>query len=539
MRRVGRDGRRSEPPPGGIELLAPNSSAFSTSSADGFVDVADERPVDFDGSEEPRSPRVTLATAAGVFALVAATVIAAAPWHEDDAAVPAARPGTSTTVPDGSRSTVPPETTASEAIDAGATALRVARPGYVAAERPEGFEVSGLFTSSAAPSLGWLEVWAEPGSSRHEGRWFAVQVNEAPMEPVVADAERVPLGRNGIALLTHTSDEIAVLRLALAHDTSATITAGGWTDVEIGALAAAMGHVGLRPVVGRTFVDDLDLVWAAPAAGRTIDEVVAYGSARTGLKYRRGPDDFITISAVDADPALDGLTRFVLTEPPEFAVSAPSVRAQLSGRRVTAGMVPGLDDARLAQWVEGDDLVTIVTNLRMGPLLDVAATVRAASADDWVAAMIEARGFRGSSSLGAPRHTIGEGELGDGTPWRVALVASGVIAVIDTPSGAVTHELGSREPLHVVASQDATIVIARTPPKSGSGSLLRVVTATGTVDVPLRAEGPTRAMAAAFAFGEIGDFSAAVVAADGTTVAVLPGEEDVSRVVTLFREILG
>ena len=61
---MGRGGRSRERGGTEIEFLAPDAQAFAVSSADGFTDVGDDRPDQFDDDVEARSPWTTLATTA-------------------------------------------------------------------------------------------------------------------------------------------------------------------------------------------------------------------------------------------------------------------------------------------------------------------------------------------------------------------------------------------------------------------------------------------------------------------------------------------
>jgi hypothetical protein len=151
--------------------------------------------------------------------------------------------------------------------------------------------------------------------------------------------------------------------------------------------------------------------------------------------------------------------------------------------------------------------------------------VQRASADEWSAAMTEAGGFRTTSFLGASANEIGRGELADGGSWRAQLEASGNVAALETPSRFATHELIPHDaPLHLLSSPNATLVIARVPSGGGFGSLLRVSTVRGTVDIALAPAGAIGTpMVAAHAFSEIGPFSASLLDADGTTLATVSG----------------
>ena len=511
--------RGDDAPDSGIEFLIPDKRVFVTTSADEFVDVGDDRRDEF-VDDAPRSPWAALATAGAVVVMLGVALVVAAPWQTDDADAPGALPEATSTTAQESASTI--VLTINDSAPPPAPALD---SGYIAAEPPVGFEIEGLYTTTTEQPAGWFELWAEARASRHSRRWFAAQVRRGGLAPLLSGAERVALGRNGSGLLTHTSDGIAVLQFELGDGTVATITAGGSADIEIVAMASAMGHVGLRPVFGGGFTADLEPIWAGPAVGATVDDVYAYGDPRASLGYRRRADDeFVTIYVRDVDPLAETLATFVAAEAPEFSFSGPSVRVAINERRMTAGILPGLDDLRFAQWVEGNETITVVSGMPLPDLLEVASTIKGASAESWRDAMMEARGFPPASSGPRPEFDlVGTGVLPDGRGWRVDVDRDGAHVGVVLESDASMEELSQSDaPLHLLSSPDLTVVIARLPPRRNEGFVLRVEGPSGVVDTPLeRTGGVGTHLVAAHAFSEIGEFSATLLAPDGTKAATI------------------
>jgi hypothetical protein len=335
----------------------------------------------------------------------------------------------------------------------------------------------------------------------------------------------VELGGGRIGLLQHTSDGIAELTFALTANVGVTLTAGGQGDLEVIALAAGIGHVGLEPVFGAGSTAGHELVWAGAAPGASIDEVFAYGDARAGALYRRRADDAsirITVSTLDLTAPL---APFVLTQARGFSFSGPAARISINGRPTTGGLVPGLDDAHIVSWVEEGETIAVVSELPLVELLEVAATVRGATPEAWRDAMMEARGFGPPPSSGAKADIRG-GLLTDGRTWRVELDGGGTSATLVTDSSVATAELDPRDdPLHVFSSLDATVVVARVPAADGEGLVLRVEGQFPTVDVALAPTGAgDTPFVAAHAFDALGSFRAALLGAEGTAVATVGAE---------------
>jgi hypothetical protein len=452
--------------------------------------------------------------------MIVMTLVVAAPWDTEDPDPPAA--AETTTAPSDQ-----PSTTNVLAIDDGAPPpARVLDSGYIAADPPSGFEVEGLYTTTTEQPAGWTELWSTPGASRQSGRWFAVQVNrEGDIEPA-SGAERVELGRNGTGLLTHTSDGVAVLRFRLG-DAPVTLTAGGWDDADVAQMATAMGHVGVRPLVAGGFTEDLELRWGGPGVGESLDEVYAYGDPRASVGYRRRSDDeFIEIHVGAIHPAIGTLAKFVLAEAPEFRFSGPSVRIDIDGRPLAAGILPGLGDVRVAQWIEDEQTVTVLSRLSLPDLFDIVRTVSGASPESWREAMMEARGFGAPPSRRVRFEVAGSGVLADGREWRLDVDPVNRIAQLITPtadSRSFKHVMDAADhPLHVFSSSDVTVLVAQLPPGTGAGFVLRVDAPAGVSDIPLvSGDGVESPPLAAYAFSELGAFSATLVAPDGTPTATI------------------
>jgi hypothetical protein len=282
------------------------------------------------------------------------------------------------------------------ARDGGAVIGGGARPRVRRTSLPPGFELRDLDTAPRGHEPGWLEVWATPGAHRSKGSWFAIQINDDGKVEARSTADRVDVGRNRFGLLSHTSDGVALLRFITPGGTGVAITAGGWTDADLIALASGMGHVGLRPVFGTSpMMDQHEMLWSGPAVGVSVDEAYAFGDARAGSTYEREDDGAtIAISVAPAHPAEAILPRFVLAEDPDVPFSGHFVRRSLDGRALTVGLLPGLDDQRIVTWWEDDGTrVSVVGDLPLGELIDVVGSVHGASAEDWSEAMMEARGF--------------------------------------------------------------------------------------------------------------------------------------------------
>jgi hypothetical protein len=366
-----------DPGDGIVELLEPNARAFGDAGG-GDVVVVDDDVFD----DEPPRPRwLTVAAVVGVMALLAGGVIAAAPWSGD---------------------ATPPTTTAAPTTTTGTTTPAigdVGPPGLVIDPPPAGFELTtaandvGIVDADA----GWGEVWAEPGATRTDGRWFSLTL--LPFRSPQTDGDPVDVGGHP-GWLSEGIDEVATLQFDLGQTDAARlvmITAHGFSQPALIELAASINIVDDRPQLADDrpafeypeLLFGLDKVAARTTDRDLLDRDLLVPAPRSATLYHHaGTDGVVLLEEVPAgrrDPALAPLSATRIPSLPDGWGVSPEFDG--TGLVLATRLLDG-QSARVATWTLDDDTeVVVVSTLDLDDFLLQLHLVRRATADEWADAV--------------------------------------------------------------------------------------------------------------------------------------------------------
>ncbi len=467
------------PEPGLIEFLPPDERAFGP--ADG-VGGPGEVFVGFDGDtwddsddDEPASRWLPVLAGIAVVGLLAGGVVAAAPWSGD---VDAAPPSTTAT-------TATPATTATLAVPAPLTTATSApvdpsRTGWLLDPVPAGLTAAFFARGDERvdDSIGWGEVWAEPGATRNDGRWFSILLEPfVSWDPTTPEWFRVDVGgRDGHASV----DPDGVVSLSFdAGQTDAsrlvTIDAFGMGLTRMIELADSMSIVDDRPQLvddrpaftRPELLDGLEQVAAARTDVELTARVVLGGPPRTSAFYAGPGRSEITIvqeqPAALTDPRLVALAT---TTVPLADGWGPQDGFEGVGLAVGRRTIDGYD-VLVARWLQDGSTVSVLTTGELVDLLARVPQVQPASADEWATAERGARNVsfpQTTEPRTPPGITVGSGTLGDGaaTVWSALHWASNddwsVRVGDEAYEGPLRHPEMTITPVTVGA---ATVLIAR------------------------------------------------------------------------------
>jgi len=432
-----------------IQFLAPQMDLFA-----GHPELHDITPpdeaveafADVDATEARRSRWTTVAAAAGLAGCIAVGVIVAAPWRDDEVAVPPA-----TTPP-------PPSTIA------GVTPLPAQSPAQLpaphnqpsagtlapaeAAETLDAFLIDptamptqltpmpAMMPPAATPEadgaaapVGWLELWATRDASRMRGTWFSIGWTPKRDLLSLGNAARIPVG-DDMGLLRMDDDGVGTLVFERSGGTT-TIGWFGRTDAEMVAFAADLSfdaHGGV--VYPSDWVSgDLVRLLAGPSAGADLLTDFLGTGVGSAATYRLTDGRFIAITTMKADLHHLTIRPFVMTPVPDDPMSGPSVYRVIGDRTVVIGRIAADDSlgghrANLLEWTQGHATVQLIGDLASSQLLALVPIIRRGTAGEWwtmssISPDVYDSGFddADSSSASAPDSMLGFGELPDGAEW--------------------------------------------------------------------------------------------------------------------------
>ncbi len=486
----------------GVEFLAPDPSAFGPS----VTDPAGAPPVTAFGVPDEDGPRSRPAaiTAVGlVVAVVAGAIAVAAPWRDD----PPTAVTTTTVQPPGT-----PTTVAAAPLGAGDGPVR----GLVL-DPPAGWQLAGALSDPPFGNFeGWGEVWAQAGSTRERGAWYALSITPFGLDGIgVADAVRVRVD-NRTALVERATDGVLTLTVDAPferRDRLIRIEARGTTIDELATFAASIGIEDDRPQLvddrfifrDPTFLEPMTQVWSGPTDWDPIRTAVVDGVVAYTL-YTDGAGGWLWLGLHDTEGPLPMVAMLEFEQQLVADVGPPGATNVLVGR----------SPRRTHTWLAFDDQwVSAISTLDEDELVAVLGSLRRASNAEWELAQ-RATGTAPDPAAGTTTLTsITTGTLDDGTTWDVQAEPLGVGALVELRLGPATStacclfELFASvdDPLGIVSTLDVTLVVSRFP----GPHTLRITTAEGTVEQAV--DGPTAVPVLAF-----GDLRVELVDATGQVI---------------------
>ncbi len=477
--------------PGDIEFLTPDPAVFGP-SASSLGATADDTLSPMPDGDRPGSRRATIAAVALVTAVVVGAVVVAAPWRGDP----------TTTVDTVATTTVP----APLVPDGAVTGDEPVRG--VVLDPPPGWQLAGALSSPPFGNFaGWGEVWAQAGSTRERGAWYALSITPFGLDGVgVADAVRVAVD-DRTALVERASDGVLTLTVETPSQRDGRlvrIQARGTTVDELAGFAASIGidENGPELVDDRfvyrdpTFLEPMTQVWSGPTDWDPIRTAVV-DDVRAYTLYTDGDGGWLWLGLHDTEGPLPVVAMLEFEQQLVADVGPPGATNVLVGR----------SPQRSHTWLSFDDQwVSAISTLSEADLVAVLPSLRRASNAEWELAR-RAEGVQPGPAADtlAP---IATGTLDDGTPWSVRTEPLGVgldaeLCVQSGEGSACSRSdlfADADDPLGVVSTLDLTLVVSRYP----GPHTLRITTAAGTIDqtvdqaVDQAVDGPTAVPVLAF-----------------------------------------
>jgi len=426
-----------------------------------------------------------------------------------------APPPASTTVPR-------PTTTVPTSSTVGSPLIR----DHYAASPPQDFTIAFADAGEVGRAFfpGQYKLWATDGASSTEGSWFSVQTKPGP--PYSPNAYRVEA--NGLSIaISHTADRLSVATFAATEAGSVTITALGWTDADLVRLAQSL-RIGraTMSITDATLTQGYQVISSLAPARVIIGtpvETVFYQSTKdpaSGFGLQIAPRDAPNLGGSDA--ARETALRFGLDQPTPFDVD---------GHPALAGPVTGQDGVALATWIADDHMVTLSGSMTVPELIDLAGTVRKVSANAWFDMQSHTTGdpaVFGNVRQGQPIHvSLGTDSTGQAWVIDAAVTQFATQQQIEWQwaggSGFTAHAADTAQ-IDTVVEGGRTYVLADLPRSVAAIGQLEIDRAgLDPVIVPFNdLGGHFDRTLAAYAFTEPAQFTARIVAQDGTVVAAWP-----------------
>ena len=404
------------------------------------------------------------------------------------------------------------------------------RSQYYVADAPPGF---GLYMAEARGEAGTAtaafadpdlaELWATPGATATTGSWF-----------VVSRGQQHSTGRNayrtivdGVEVVVERDPASGQSRLSFTKNGhTMAITAFGWLDRQLVRLVRA---VNLDDSVIRFsdgfFTSDHQRILRADPTLAVFGLPVARVGYTTGVPADLAEAFTITVAGDNVDNE-SRVASFALTDITEFSVGdLPAI----------VGRWAADPSVTVAQWHDGDRLITMHGNLEQARLEAIAQTVRE-SPTAQVRDQIDAASPPVVEALRAEPRTVVSGMLSDGWGWAIQVSPrnaddedEGYLWWIgqpgDTtrPSETRPSQPGNAPKIETFVEHGRTYVVGRIP-RSMAGAELRVAP-TGLASIVTKLHEVDPALPDEFAaavFMEPVTFTARIVDADGTTVASWP-----------------
>jgi hypothetical protein len=458
--------------PGDIEFLTPDPAVFGP-SASSIGATADDTLSPMPDDDGPGARRATIAAVALVTAVVVGAVVVAAPWRDDP----------TTTVDTTATTTTVPAPLVPDGVVTGDETVR-----GVVLDPPPGWQLAGALSSPPFGNFaGWGEVWAQAGSTRERGAWYALSITPFGLDGVgVADAVRVAVD-DRTALVERATDGVLTLTVEAPferRDRLVRIEARGTTVDELARFAASIGidENGPELVDDRfvyrdpAFLEPMTEVWSGPTdwdpiRTAVVDDVLAY------TLYTDGDGGWLWLGLHDTEGPLPMVAMLEFEQQLVADVGPPGATNALVGR----------SPRRSHTWLSFDDQwVSAISTLSEDELVAVLPSLRWASDVEWALAR-RAEGGAADPGLGAvPRIPIATGTLDDGTTWAVQAEPLGIGTAADvcvgpgatSPCSTVDLFADADDPLGIMSTLDLTLVVSRSP----GPHTLRITTAAGTID---------------------------------------------------------
>ena len=403
-------------------------------------------------------------------------------------------------------------------------------PQYYVADTPPGFamfmaEARGEVGSDRADfaPAGEAELWATPDATATTGSWF-----------VVSKGGQHATGRNSYRMIINGTEVVfehdpasGQTRLSFTKDgQDMAITAFGWIDRQLVRLVKSVNtdDSTIRFSDGFFTSDHRRILQADPAVALFGEPVARVGYA-TGLPAELADSFTITVAGDNVNDEIQ-VASFALTDTTTF---------DIGDERGLVGRWAADPSLSVAQWHDGDRLISMQGNLEPSRLETIAQTVHPRPTAQ-VRSQLEAGAPPDVPALQTQPNTVVAGALSDGGNWDIQVsprsssdAGAGYLWWIGQPGDSTTPSetrptvAGDTPSIDTFVEHGRTYVLARIP-RSMDGAELHVAP-TGLPSIVTRLRDVDPALADEFAasvFLQPVPFTARIIDANGTTVAFWP-----------------
>ena len=283
---------------------------------------------------------------------------------------------------------------------------------YYVADPPSGFEMylaEGRDDGGAASDLsagGPAQLWATGDASATAGSWFLVSTGSH--HATGENSYRMIV--DGIEVVIEHDPPTGQSRLSFTKDGHALeITALGWLDRQLVRLVRSVSIDDTEIRFSDSFfaTDHRHILDSDPAAAMFGLPVARVGYT-TGLPATLAQSFTITVGG-DNIADRSKMLKFALSNATSFTVG---------GLTAIVGQSAADPKVSIAQWQEGERLITLQGNVGAKQLAAIAGTVHQSSKHS-VHKQLDSGAVRKVAALQVQPNTIASGMLGDGWPWTI------------------------------------------------------------------------------------------------------------------------
>jgi hypothetical protein len=431
---------------------------------------------------------------------------------------------TTTAAPTTAPSSTPPTGSGGSS---GATSVDPTTP-VVVADPPPGYAVAQAARFELGPDETDGQLWTTWGTDQRAGTWVAITAWPTDEPGMTTGTSRVWLS-TGVGVVTrHADGTIALDAQRAGHHV--TVLAN---RLDLSALAAVMDTVEFSGdhLSGSAAVAGLGLRLANESTAASPSDAPRRQMSSIGLASTSDPQQWIQIVTGRSLGTFDRAMRsFLLRDPTAIVVGG--------GHLATFGIdgrVPDVDMPIAIVDVDGQE-VELSGGSSVRDLMNVAATLRTGTADDWQALVDESTSLH-SPHVSSSELSINDGRTRTGISWRAELIVTeaqptqvvaafeggspaGQYAVSDV-SGAAALATPDTPGIQAFASAGGVVLVAHVG-RDQPGAELRVAVADGSYHSTVTDPGPAApALFAAAGFSELASYHAELVGAGGVVLASL------------------
>jgi hypothetical protein len=401
-----------------------------------------------------------------------------------------------------------------------------------------------------SPRPGNYQLWATSGSTA----WLSIETYSGGTLGAASDAYRVLAGTHSIAI-SHLTSGQSVAQFTPGGSVGVRITSFGWSDDDLIRLAASVtADQRAIHLNDRSLVDHYQIITTVPPWLSVQGNPVEYVSYSSGEDLRRD----VTVTVAPRLPSNSGGDTFDREIAPDHFFANATTFA-VDGHVAVAGTVIGQGDFALASWIATDHIVTVSGLVPVQKLIEIARTVHQVMPDEWAGMQLQAARHSADndfvnytqsqpapvsfgtdaaaeaweidvSTAGFPNQQLISWQWDSGSLGSVADDPAQINTVVDGRRSYVVPGFGSiaedAAQINTAVDGRRTYVVADLPRAVAAAGQLQIDrVGLDPVVVPFNDAQPSSDRTfAAYAFSEPVQYTAQIIAADGTVLASWPSQ---------------